>query len=333
MPTRPDKGTWQSMASDRAGSSGAMKPVDKRNFQFDVVGMGLNAVDHICVVPRFPKYEEKLRMLDFKKAAGGQVASALTACAKWGLKTKYVGKVGGEDLGAFSLASLREAGIETSDVAVIEGVPNQFAFILVDASTGERTIIWRRDAALEMQPGQVPLQAIAAGKYLLLDGHDSEAAAVAARQARDRGVTVVVDAETVKPGTRDLILASSYVVGSSEFPERFTGIGDLEEALKSMRAMGPECVVATLGREGALCLSDRGLIRSGGFRVECVDSTGAGDVFHGAFIYGLAAGWDLERVLDFSNAAAALNCTAIGAREGIKPVAEILDLIERGTRC
>lgn len=302
-------------------------------FQFDVVGMGLNAVDHICVVPRFPRYEEKLRMLDFKKTPGGQVASALAACAKWGLRAKYIGKVGGEDLGAFSLASLKDAGIDTADVAVVEGVTNQFAFILVDASTGERTIIWRRDAALEMLPGEVPLSAITSGKYLLLDGHDSLAAALAARQARDRGAVVVVDAETVKTGTRDLILSSTYVVSSREFPERFTGIGDLDEALKSIRALGPECVVATLGREGALCLSERGLVRSRGFEVRCVDSTGAGDVFHGAFIYGLAAGWDLERVLDFSNGAAALNCTAVGAREGIRPVAEIFDLIEHGARC
>jgi sugar/nucleoside kinase (ribokinase family) len=302
-------------------------------FEFDVVGMGLNAVDHICVVPRFPRYEEKLRMLDFRKTPGGQVASALTACARWGLKAKYIGKVGGDDLGALSLASLECAGIDTTDVAAVAGVMNQFAFILVDASTGERTIIWKRDAALEMLPDQVPLSGIRAGKFLLLDGHDSQAAALAAREAQSSGVVVVVDAETVKPGTRDLILSSSYVVSSCEFPERFTGIADLQEALKSIKAMGPKCVVATLGKDGALCLSEGGFARSRGFEVDCVDSTGAGDVFHGAFIYGLAMGLNIERILDFSNAAAALNCTAIGARGGIKPVAEIFDLIEHGSRC
>jgi sugar/nucleoside kinase (ribokinase family) len=303
------------------------------SFKFDVVGMGLNAVDHICVVPRFPRYEEKLRMLDFRKAPGGQVASALTACARWGLKSKYIGTVGGEEMGAFSLASLKDAGIDTADVRVVEGVPNQFAFILVDASTGERTIIWRRDAGLEILPHQVPLAGITAGKYLLLDGHDSLAAALAAREARAAGVTVVVDAETVKPGTRDLVLSSAYIICSREFPERFTGIPDIRKALEAIKALGPKCVVATLGREGAVCLSVEGLVESRGFEVRCVDSTGAGDVFHGAFIYGLVAGWGLERALDFSTAAAALNCTAIGAREGIKPLAEIFDLIEHGARC
>jgi sulfofructose kinase len=299
---------------------------------FDVVGMGLNAADHICVVPRFPKYEEKLRMLAFKKAPGGQVASALTACALWGLKTKYIGKVGDDDLGAFSLASLVEVGIDTSDVKVVGGVANQFAFILVDASTGERTIIWRRDALLEIAPEEIPLGAVRSCRFLLLDGHDSVAAAVAAGEAARAGVAVVVDAETVKSGTADLVRASRFVVSSREFPERFTGRRDLEAALAAIRVMGPECVVATLGREGAVALDGRGLVRSRGFRVEAVDSTGAGDVFHGAFIYGLAQGWALERILDFANAAAALNCTELGARGGIKPVGEILDLIARGAR-
>ena len=301
-------------------------------FEFDVVGMGLNAVDHICVIPRFPRYEENLRMVDFLKAAGGQVASALTACSVWGLKTKYVGKVGDDDLGAFSLASLKDAGVAITDVEIVPGVPNQFAFILVDASSGERTIIWRRDQALSVSPDRVPLDAIRSGRFLLLDGHDSEAAAVAAREARAAGVTVVVDAETVKPGTADLIRASHHVVCSQEFPERFTGETRLEEALAIIRSGGPECVVATLGAEGALGLSEHGLIRSRGFRVKCIDSTGAGDVFHGGFIYGLARAWDFQAILDFSNAAAALNCTALGARGGIKPVSEILDLIRTGLR-
>ena len=304
----------------------------ERLFDFDVVGMGLNAVDHICVVPRFPRYEEKLRMTDFRKTPGGQVASALTACARWGLRAGYIGKVGGDDFGAFSLASIRQEGIDTANVEVVPGVMNQFAFIIVDASTGERTIIWKRDEALAVRPEQVPLSAVRSGRFLLLDGHDSEAAAIAAREAAASGVTVVIDAETVKAGTQELVEASAYVVCSSEFPERFTGDGRRDEALRKIKAHGPACVVATQGKNGAVGLTDGGLTRSRGFKVNCIDSTGAGDVFHGAFIYGLARGWDLEAILDFSNAAAALNCTAIGARGGIRPVDEIFDLMKRGER-
>lgn len=299
---------------------------------FDVVGMGLNAVDHICVIPRFPKYDEKLRMEDFRRTVGGQVASALVACSRWGLKTKYIGKVGGDEMGAFSLSSLQGEGIDVSDVTRIDGALNQFAFILVDARTGERTIIWKRDERLAMLPEEVPAEAIGRGRFMLLDGHDDAAAARAAEIAREAGVAVVIDAETVKPGTGDMVGFADYVVCSSGFPEAFTGKVGLRAALTEIRARGPRCVVATLGREGALCLSDKGFCESRGFKVDCVDSTGAGDVFHGAFIFGLAQAWELGRILDFSNAAAALNCTTIGARGGIRPVEIIFDLIESGGR-
>ena len=303
-----------------------------RSFDFDVVGMGLNAVDHICVIPRFPRYEEKLRMEDFKRAGGGQVASALVACRRWRLRVKYVGKIGGDEMGDFSYRSLKDEGVDVDDVIRVEGAQNQFAFILVDATTGERTIIWKRDARIAMKPEEVPLDVVVRGRFLLLDGHDARAAAVAAAHAQKHGVTVVIDAETVKDGTSDLVSSSDYVVCSSEFPRAFTGEEDLEKAMRTIMAMGPTCVAVTLGRNGAICLWQNELIEARGFKIRCVDSTGAGDVFHGGFIYGLHRGWEMRKVLDFANAAAALNCTRIGARGGIEPVEEILKLVERGER-
>jgi sulfofructose kinase len=301
-------------------------------FEFDVVGMGLNAVDHICLLPRFPRYDEKLKMEDFRRTVGGQVASALVACSRWGLRAKYIGKVGGDEMGSFSLASLKEEGLDVSDVRRVEGALNQFAFILVDGGTGERTIIWNRDARLAMLPDEVPGEGIRKGRFLLLDGHDAQAAARAAVDARRAGVTVVIDAETVKPGTREMVGSSHYVVCSSGFPAAFTGTSDNKEALGRIRDAGPEFVIVTRGREGAVCLSGDGFIESRGFMVKCVDSTGAGDIFHGAFIYGLANDWQIGRILDFANAAAALNCTAVGARGGIGKVEEIFDLIESCAR-
>ncbi len=312
-------------ATEGLTGSGGSRP-------FDVVGMGLNAVDHLCVVPRFPRYEEKLRMEEFRRAGGGQVASAMVACARWGLRVRYIGKVGGGDLGAFSLSTLREAGVDVSDVKVVEGALNQFAFILIDKTTGERTIIWTRDDRLRMLPEEVPLGSIADGRFLHLDGHDAPAAAHAAREARRLGVKVVVDAETVKDGTGEMLANADYVVASSEFPERFTGEPDRRAAIRRILGGGAACVVSTLGRMGSVCLCEGRFIETRGFKVECVDSTGAGDVFHAGFLYGLAKSWEMEKILEFSNAAAALNCTEIGARAGIKPLAEIFGLMEAGER-
>jgi len=300
--------------------------------EFDVVGMGLNAVDHICVIPRFPHCDEKLPMVDFHRTVGGQVASALVACARWGLKASYIGKVGSDEMGDFSLEHLKEEGLDLSHVTRVEGARNQFAIILVDAATGERTIIWKRDDGLAIEPEEVPAEGIGKGRFLLLDGHDAPAAARAAEIAREKGVRVVIDAETVKPGTDGMVRASDYVVCSSTFPEAFTGVSDVREALGRIRALGPGCVVATLGKEGALCLLDGLFTESRGFKVDCVDSTGAGDVFHGAFIYGLVQDWDIARTLEFSNAAAALNCTAVGARGCIGTLERIFNLMETGRR-
>ena len=143
---------------------------------------------------------------------------------------------------------------------------------------------------------------------------------------------VVVDAETVKDGTRDMVASADYVVASSEFPERLTGEPDRRAAIARIKEGGAACVVSTLGRMGSICLYEGRFIETRGFRVECVDSTGAGDVFHAGFIYGLALGWEMEKILEFSNAAAALNCTEIGARAGIKPLDEIFGLIQAGDR-
>lgn len=300
--------------------------------RFDVIGMGLNAVDHICIVPRFPRYEEKLRMQEFKRAGGGQVASALVACSRWGLRTKYIGKMGGDEMGEFSYGSLKGEGIDLEHAQRVEGALNQFAFILVDASSGERTIIWARDERLSMKPDEVPLDALIEGEYLLLDGHDAPAAALAASEAKRHGVTVVMDAETVKTGTHELVSFSDYVICSRDFPTAFTGEENIERAMELILQLGPICVGVTLGRNGAVCMWEGRVIRVRGFRVKCVDSTGAGDVFHGAFIFGLHRGWERDKVLDFANAAAALNCTCIGARGGIKAVGEILDLMHNGER-
>src|SRR3989304_9455291 len=114
-------------------------PKDK---SFDVVGMGLNSVDFLSVVPKFPTPNSKIEMLRFTKQGGGQVATAMVALSRWGVKTKYIGKVGGDELGQFSLTSLREEGVDISSVTIEPNAPNQFAVIIVDGISGERKILW-----------------------------------------------------------------------------------------------------------------------------------------------------------------------------------------------
>src|SRR4030067_2328133 len=113
-----------------------------QNKPFDVVGMGLNSVDFLSVVPQFPTVNTKMEMLRFSKQGGGPVATAMVALSRWGVKTKYIGKVGEDEMGQFSLHSIQQEGVDVSSVTINPNATNQFAMIIVDGPTGERTILW-----------------------------------------------------------------------------------------------------------------------------------------------------------------------------------------------
>lgn len=291
---------------------------------FDLVGFGLNAVDYLCVVPQYPRFDSKTAILHYEKLAGGQVATTVTFISRMGMKGKYIGKVGSDDLGQFSLQSLRSEKIDTSSVLVESGARNQYAFIIVDKGSGERTVLWDRDSRLSFRESELKREDICAGKVLHLDGHDHLAALRAATWAQEEGIPVVIDLDKVVPNTEDLISRVDFLITSSNFPPDFTGIDDPIESLLALRRYCSGFLAVTLGARGAMAVVGDECIRFPAFKVHAVDTTGAGDIFHGGFIYGLLHNWPLERIMAFANAAAGLNCTHLGARAGIPPLSEIL---------
>jgi len=300
---------------------------------FDVVGVGLNATDTLVVVPHFPAYAGKARFADEILMPGGQVASALAACARLGLRTKYIGAVGDDERGRVQLASLAEAGVEASDVKIRRNCATQSAYIIVDASTGERTVLWRRDDRLSVGPDEIEPEQIARGRLLHIDGHDTPAVARAAQIARAGGIPVTVDVDTIYPGFDRVLPNVDYLVGSSEFPAAWTGERDPFRALQTIQTRyGMKVAAMTLGAHGALARENGRFFYSPAYVVDAVDTTGAGDVFHGAFCYAVLEGMSLGGALDFSNAMAALNCTALGARGGIRGLEEVRALMARGER-
>jgi sugar/nucleoside kinase (ribokinase family) len=298
----------------------------------DVVGVGENATDTILEVPRFPAFNTSTRVASSQLLAGGQVATALVACRLWGLKTRYFGKVGDDAAGQFQQQELAKAGVE-SHVTTVPRCGSQAAWILVEQSSGERTILFQRDERLSHQPGELPREGIVSARALLVDGHATQANAEAARWAREAGIPVVADVDNLYPGHADLLRAVDFLVGSQGLAQRLTGLTDHTRALPEVtRRFGCRLAAATLGREGVLAYerdSARFTYRPA-CRVQTVDATGAGDVFHAGFVFGIVQGWPLERILDFSCAAAALNCTALGARGGIRPLAEVERLMREG---
>lgn len=301
--------------------------------KFDVVGVGLNATDTLLLVPKFPAYAGKEPFVEEMFSPGGQVASAMVACAKLGLRVKYIGTMGDDERGRIQRESLLGTGINLDDVQVRKGCANQSAYILIDQSTGERTVLWRRPDCLRLQPEEIQTEMIASARLLHIDGHDTPAVARAAEIARAHGIPVTVDVDTVYHGFDRVLPNIDYLITSSEFPPQWTNERDPFRALVMIQEeFGMKVAAMTLGAFGAIARMDGEFVYSPAFVVDCVDTTGAGDVFHGAFCYSVLEGLTLRDALDFSNAMAALNCMEIGARGGIRDAAAARELIATGQR-
>jgi sugar/nucleoside kinase (ribokinase family) len=297
----------------------------------DVAGVGLNATDTIIPVPEYPVRGSKVTFRSAKVLPGGQVASAVAACQTWGMRTRYVGKVGDDAAGELHREEFARLGVE-AHLVIAQGCPSQQAFILVD-DKGERTVLWKRDERLTLQPAELQREWVVDARVLHVDGHDTAAAAVAAGWAREAGVPVVADLDELYPGVEELLPKLDYFVASRDIPGRLTGQTDLRKALLEVKKKyGCVLAAATLGEEGVLAWDGTTFWYAAAYRVKVVDSIGAGDIFHAGFIYGLLQKWPLQRQLDFACAAAALNCMAVGARGGIQAVERIEKLMGSGER-
>lgn len=299
----------------------------------DVVGVGLNATDTLILLPRFPAYGGKTPFDREVLSPGGQVASAMVTCARLGLRAKYIGTLGDDAHGKVQLDSLRASGVNLDHIEVRPNCANQSAYILIDQTTGERTVLWHRDECLTIDPAALTPEKITCARLLHIDGHDTPAVARAAEIARQHRIPVTVDVDTIYPGFDRVLPNVDYLVASSEFPSRWTGEADPVRALELIQnEYGMRAAAMTLGADGALARIDGRFLYSPGFVVNCVDTTGAGDVFHGAFCYSVIENMPIVEALEFSNAMAALNCTALGARGHIGDVSEARSFIRGAER-
>jgi sulfofructose kinase len=282
---------------------------------FDVLGIGLNATDTLVLVQEFPPYAGKVAFDRELLSPGGQVATAIVACAKLGLRTKYIGTVGDDLRGEIQRESLEGTGVDTSSLIVRAGCPNQTAYIIIDERSGERTVLWHRSPSLRLTASEIQVEDIVQAKMLHIDGYDIEAAAYAASIAQRHGIPVSIDVDAVYPDFDSVLKQVDYLVAGSGWPGKWTGEPDPFIALSQLQREYDLSIAAmTLGEKGSLALHHGRWSYSPAFEVHCADTTGAGDVFHGAFCYAMLEKMPMERALEFSNAAAALNCTAIGAR-------------------
>jgi sulfofructose kinase len=297
----------------------------------DLVGVGLNATDTLIALAAYPERGSKIQYSSATVLPGGQVATAVVACQRWGMATRYVGILGDDAAATLHREAFAQAGVE-AQIATISGGTSPQSLILVDGG-GERTVLCRRDERVTLKPSDLDREWVVNARALLVDGFDTEAATAVAQWARDAGLPVIADLDEIYPGVEKLLRNVDYLIVSRDIPGRLTGEPDLEMALRQMqRRYGCRLTAATRGDDGVLAWDGKHSYHSPAFDVPVVDTTGAGDIFHAGFIYGLLQNWPLERQLDFACAAAALNCTAAGARGGIRPVAKIEELMATGVR-
>jgi sugar/nucleoside kinase (ribokinase family) len=305
----------------------------RRLTPFDVVGFGLNSIDLVGIVDDYPAPNTKQRLRQFARCPGGQIATALSVCAKLGWRSSYIGSFGGDDLGRLSRESLVNAGVDISASRTVAEATNQVAVVLVDRRSGDRTVLWDRHPGLSTDPAVLPRAAVTSGRLLIVDCFETAAGAQAARYARDAGIPTIVDVEKVRPGIGDLLRHIDAIIAAEAFPTELTGHQSPGRALEALaREFGAPLVCVTLGADGSLARCGGREIRTPAFPVTCVDSTGAGDAFRGGFAAGClraAEGevGEVEEILAYANAVAALNCRALGARGGIPTADEVAQLM------
>src|SRR5687768_15442395 len=292
----------------------------------DVVGVGENSVDLVYRVPHLPGSGQKVRVGSCRRLLGGQVATALAACAALGLRTRYVGAFGNDEHGRLIRSELEQRGIDTT-YAAVRYAPNRHAVILVDEHSGERIVAWQRDPSLQIRPADISDDILTETRVLHVDNVDEDAAIAAAQLARAAGLVVTTDIDDVRPRTAELLAAATFPVLAEHVPQALTGETDPERALRALRRRHDGMLCVTLGGRGSMLLAGEQLYEAPAFRVDAVDTTGAGDVFRGALIFSLLRGDSPDAMLRFANAAAAVSCTREGAIGGVPNLLEINQLL------
>jgi sulfofructose kinase len=310
------------------GLSLGAKPVD-------VVGLGENSVDLVALAPHFPRPDSKQTLDRLSSLVGGQTATALVACARLGWRARYLGGVGDDEDGRRVTEALSGEGIDVR-ARSRRGAPTRRAIIVVDARTGRRAVMEHRDPAVALRPEELDSTLVTSGRVLLIDARDPTVSTAAAVMARDAGVPVVLDVEEPAPGVDGLLRLVDVIVSNASFPTAMTGARGIGRALARLAALsGSDAVIATLGPEGSLAWLDGREVRTPGFRVRAVDTTGAGDAFRGGFIagwLGAGPGTLASTVLEYANAVAALNCLGFGAQAGLPTRREVEAFVTRVRR-
>jgi sulfofructose kinase len=286
--------------------------------RIQIIGLGQACVDYLGMVPSYPQEDCKVELVDLFIRCGGPASTALVTLSRLGIMTSFLGSISNDPFGVKIIDNLKQEKVDVSLLRIIPGHTSQFAFIVVTERDGKRTILWHRGSVPHLRAEDVDLRCFPNARILHVDSLMIDASVEAAKQAKAVGMTVIMDGGTMRKGTKDLVGLVDILIASETFATPLvSNEASYEAALYALRDLGPQQVVITLGVDGSIGLNDQGIVRQEAFPVNAVDTTGAGDVYHGAYIYGVLQGWEMRECMRFAAATAALKCREIGAQSGI----------------
>lgn len=288
-----------------------------------VTGIGQSALDYLVLVDTYPRVDTKKEVIEWHEQGGGPVATALVALSRLGISCRFHGIIGDDYAGEKIRQSLIEEGIDVTGLIKRDRATSQIAFILVEKGTARRTIFWKRPSGNPLQREELGVDFLDGSDFLILDGLMKDISLYAAKRAKTLNIPIMLDAGRMHPGMLDLARLSDYVVTSEEFAKDLGWQLTQAALLKEKEKLGVKVLTITLGEKGSITISNDEFIQLSAFRVEAVDTTGAGDVFHGGYIYGLLNKWSLKDAVTFASALAAMKCAKIGGRIGIPGLSEV----------
>ena len=295
--------------------------------QCDFVGLGFCSNDYLALLPGIP-IDSKVQMLEHLVQGGGPAATSTVAAARLGMSAAFIGMVGDDEPGKWILRDFEAEHVETGAVLVRENCTSAIAYCWIEAATGKRSVAWTRGNLTEVLPEEVDMELIRQAKILHLDGHNPKAALAAAVEARKYGVTVCLDAGTLRDGIPELLPYVDLLIASEAFARQYSGENDLDKAIYKLAETGAGVVGVTMGELGSMCLENGRILRCPAFRITPVDTTGAGDVYHTGFEVRYLETRDLMECMRFGAAVSALKCLKLGGRAGIPTRAQVDEFLK-----
>jgi ribokinase len=288
----------------------------------EIAGLGFCGLDYLCILPHIP-VDEKVEIISNLVQGGGPAATAMVTAARLGAQTAFIGAVGDDHRGSAIIEGLKLENVDTQNIQVKPGKESPAAFCWIEKETGKRSIAWTKGSSLPLDASRIDPDFISSLKLLHLDGHNMEAAIKAARIAKEKGVIVSLDAGTILPGIETLVELADICIASETFANRYTGERNIQKAAEKLYQTGCLIAAITSGKNGVFAVTPNGTITKEAFNVPVTDTTGAGDVFHGAFAFAFIQGWEMEKVIEFASACAAIKCMKFGGRTGIPTLEEV----------